>query len=804
MPLRAICPECDTVHRVDEKYAGRVIVCKECEHRFRVAGLQGDEEASRPGARSASGARASSTSGGRAGKRRSSGRSGPHWAYIAAGSAAASLIVCLVCWNLFLKPATPKFTHPELPPPSGLNAAQNVRNTVDDAVATPNETPTGIARTGRLPKGADPNPLPATLGDIRKAKSETIAATLTSPPAVPRETHKSADAKANASKSSGSSQGDLAALPLEDLIAKVGDGVVLITVLDRSGKPIGLGTGFVIDDRGSVATCFHVVRNVARARVQFRDGFTTEVKGSLQLSPQADLAILELKKKPAHLAPLQLAVNDELRLGQEVIAIGHPSGLTFTPTRGIINGVHKTSDLPPDARQFLSLRKASKDENWVQTDAVISPGNSGGPLMNRRGEVVGVNSWVSTQTRFAFAVHVKHLEELRQNLFASAKPLSTASQKTDPADEGPSELDEKVGALYEEYQRAAEDFMATLDKLRSGGYSRSEVDAVFRKNPANRFPARFIALGKEHRKTKIALQSYFVACYLLRGADPKLTGGVLQQATDLLLQDHLEDHEMSKVALLMPAVPQSGSKGFLRSLIQKTPDRETRAYACLSLAKTLQHEADEKPESSASPATHKEIVDLLTRVTDEFSDVTLDGHPLSEVVKPLLFAKERLAIGKKAIEIVGPDGEGNEFKLSDYKGKVVLLTFWGDWSSTCVRMYPYERILVSKYKGRKFAMLGVNTDSADRLDAVQKEKKVNWRSWSDGSQSGPITKQWGVDSYPMMYLIDHKGTIRMRGFFDPDTIDQSIDLLVAEAEGRSKGSRRGSPSVRRILQPPPR
>jgi Trypsin-like peptidase domain len=315
MPLRAICPECDTVHRVDEKYAGRVIVCKECEHRFRVAGSPGDEGASRPAARSTSGARASSTSGGRAGKRRSSGRSGPHWAYIAAGSAAASLIVCLVCWNLFLKPATPKFTHPELPPPNGLNAAQNVRNPMDDAVATPPEKQAGIARTGRLPKGAESNPLPATLGDIRKEKSEAIAATLSSPPAVPRETHK-ADAKANASKSSGSSQGDLAALPLEDLIAKVGDGVVLITVLDRSGKPIGLGTGFVIDDRGSVATCFHVVRNAARARVQFRDGFTTEVKGSLQLSPQADLAILELNKKPGHLSPLQLAVNDELRLGQ--------------------------------------------------------------------------------------------------------------------------------------------------------------------------------------------------------------------------------------------------------------------------------------------------------------------------------------------------------------------------------------------------------------------------------------------------------------------------------------------------------
>jgi peroxiredoxin len=268
----------------------------------------------------------------------------------------------------------------------------------------------------------------------------------------------------------------------------------------------------------------------------------------------------------------------------------------------------------------------------------------------------------------------------------------------------------------------------------------------------------------------------------------------------MLLQDHVDDPELGKVALLMPAVPQAGTKAFLRAVIQKTGQKETRAYACLSLAKTLQHEADEKPEASASPATDKEIVALLQRVTDEFSDVKLDGHPLSDMVKPMLFAKERLAVGKKAIDIEGPDAAGNEFKLSESRGKVVLLTFWGDWSGYCVRMYPYERILVSKYKGRKFVMLGVNTDAPERLDAVEKAKKVNWRSWSDGSQKGPITKQWGVDSYPTIYLIDHKGTIRLRGAFDPDTLDQAIDQLVAEAEGH-KSNRRGSSAVRRILQP---
>ncbi len=794
MSFRVTCPECDAVHKIDDKYAGRTVVCSECQSRFRATPDDGAERrtARPPVVRPAASSGVRKPSGNRSSKK----KSGPHWAYVAGGSVAGSLILCLVGWNLFLKPAAQPYTHPELPPfTTPANVAQNDGNLMGQgtgARGVPSQMQSNLpgARKGNRPA--------APVGGSQNGPNEDASVAAAAPSSLLSKARQPRDSKPSTTKPAAAPAGE--ALPLEELIAKVGDGVVLITVLDRAGNPRGLGTGFVIDENGSIATCYHVVRNAARARVQFRDGFTTEVKGSLQLNSQADLAILALAKKPKHLTPLQLAVDEELRLGQEVIAIGHPSGLTFTPTRGIINGVHKTSELPRDAREFLSLRKASKDEQWVQTDAVISPGNSGGPLMNRRGEVVGINSWVQMTTRFAFAVHVKHLGELRENLFASAKPLSSTVQTKDSDDE-PSELDEKVAALYEEYQRAAEDFMAEIDKLHGGAFSRSEIDAVFKKNPANKYASKFVALGKANRKTKTALQSYFVACYLLRGADPKLTG-VLQQAGDMLLQDHVDDLEVGKVALLMPSVPQAGAKTFLRSLIQKTSQKEVRAYACLSLAKTLQHEADEKPEVSASPATDKEIVGLLQRVTDEFADVKLDGHPLSDMVKPLLFAKERLAVGKKAIEIEGPDAAGNEFKLSEFRGKVVLLTFWGDWSAYCVRMYPYERVLVSKYKGHKFVMLGVNTDAPERLDSVEKAKKVNWRSWSDGSQKGPITKQWGVDSYPTIYLIDHRGTIRLRGAFDPDTLDQAIDQLVAEAEGHTKGNRRGSSAVRRILKTP--
>src|SRR5690606_27043253 len=138
-------------------------------------------------------------------------------------------------------------------------------------------------------------------------------------------------------------------------------------------------------------TNYHVVSAAAKASVQFRDGEKFPVKGYRAYDPSADLAILELEKKPAKIEPLRLAETEELRQGSEVIAIGHPQGFKFTTTTGIVSGVYRTGELPEDARWFLD---APESNVWIQTNAVISNGSSGGPLLNQRGEVIGINTWI--------------------------------------------------------------------------------------------------------------------------------------------------------------------------------------------------------------------------------------------------------------------------------------------------------------------------------------------------------------------------------------------------------------------------
>jgi len=163
--------------------------------------------------------------------------------------------------------------------------------------------------------------------------------------------------------------------------AAVADGVVAVQV---GG---GSGTGFVIDDRGTIVTNAHVVGESTRASVRFGDSGATVDAEVLGSDPSTDLAVLRVDPSPVGtLHPLTLADSDDVSVGDEVVAIGHPFGLDRTATAGIVSGL---------GREIRSPNGFSIDE-VIQTDAAINPGNSGGPLVDGRGRVVGVNSQIAT------------------------------------------------------------------------------------------------------------------------------------------------------------------------------------------------------------------------------------------------------------------------------------------------------------------------------------------------------------------------------------------------------------------------
>jgi serine protease Do len=147
----------------------------------------------------------------------------------------------------------------------------------------------------------------------------------------------------------------------------------------------GLGSGVIIDAAGIILTNNHVVERAEKLTVTLHDNrsFDAEVVGT---DPASDLAVIKLKKKADNLKALPFGDSDVLRLGEIVLAIGNPFGLSHTVTMGIVSA---------KGRADVGI---AAYEDFIQTDAAINPGNSGGALINLRGELVGINTAIASQT----------------------------------------------------------------------------------------------------------------------------------------------------------------------------------------------------------------------------------------------------------------------------------------------------------------------------------------------------------------------------------------------------------------------
>ncbi len=184
---------------------------------------------------------------------------------------------------------------------------------------------------------------------------------------------------------------------LSDLYAKLNTGVVSILIYPRGGPtdslPSAQGSGFVIDSDGHIVTNQHVVADASDIEIDFPSGQKTFAT-LVGTDPDSDLAVLKVDVSPDLLTPLPLGDSDTIHVGDTVVAIGNPFGLSGTMTVGVVSAVGRTLEsehAAPGGQPFTA-------GDIIQTDAAINPGNSGGPLINELGEVIGVNRAIRTDS----------------------------------------------------------------------------------------------------------------------------------------------------------------------------------------------------------------------------------------------------------------------------------------------------------------------------------------------------------------------------------------------------------------------
>jgi len=197
--------------------------------------------------------------------------------------------------------------------------------------------------------------------------------------------------------------------------------VTFIKTYKRSGKPLGSGSGVLINSHGTMLTNWHVVSGAGKIKVALYTGkrknknrpeYEYEAR-VLKWDPFYDLAIIDIHSETPYF--LRFADENDIVVGNEVQAIGNPQGFQVTVSKGIVSAIRRNEDM--DA-QYRSIGKRSMSERmfdnitWIQTDAALNPGNSGGPLLNKQHQIIGINT-ASYQflDGLSFALHAKHAKK---------------------------------------------------------------------------------------------------------------------------------------------------------------------------------------------------------------------------------------------------------------------------------------------------------------------------------------------------------------------------------------------------------
>lgn len=183
---------------------------------------------------------------------------------------------------------------------------------------------------------------------------------------------------------------------------------------DDSSETTSLGSGVLIPIDGGtwVLTNAHVVRDRSNIRARMSDGTTFDV-GVHGLDPMTDVALLEVLDPPIDLPSAPLGSSSSLQVGDWVIAIGNPLGLTSTVTAGVTSGI---------GRSNLPLSEEMRYQRFIQTDASINPGNSGGPLVDSTGTVIGLNTAMSSKAQgLGFAIPIDMVRDVLPHLKKSGR-----------------------------------------------------------------------------------------------------------------------------------------------------------------------------------------------------------------------------------------------------------------------------------------------------------------------------------------------------------------------------------------------
>lgn len=371
------------------------------------------------------------------------------------------------------------------------------------------------------------------------------------------------------------------------------------------------------------------------------------------------------------------------------------------------------------------------------------------------------------------------------------------------ADDRQASPEQAVGMIIKEMKNAAVKYKATSEAAYRDGKSQEELIKLQEQLnqqllETTQILMRIARSFPWHPSTADALT------WVITQGEPR--DNDLDEAFNLLvathmsieLQDvnHLSRDCVADLCLgLMNRYPFGRVAAFYRIVIGRTENRKVRAHAIYALACRSRETARRIRDSLNKPAPTDresevhyseaearrlsvEADALFQQLIEEYADMPLGPDRLG-VVATANLSVAKIEVGRAAPEIEGEDVTGHRFKLSDYRDKIIVLSFWAGWCKPCLESLPEERAFLERMKGKPVVLLGVNSDETiEEFRKVNEKHQVGWRSWWD-SQNNLISIAWNVQKWPTLYVIDRKGVIRS-GRLSVRNAEALIDQLLKE------------------------